>query len=113
MPTPKIEFGLGSKQRTIAPQMGRWDLRNQKFIQGNPMPLKSWGIMVFNSPRAAAEQQVRNFVNTFIQIYTVHGGKVEDKASFFFLFLLIFANLYSESSYNVRRYSQGCLHQPF
>jgi eukaryotic translation initiation factor 2C len=56
---------------------GRWDLRGQKFLLPNPEPLKSWGFVVMGG--ATNDQVVRNFINVFVQTYTGHGGKVENR----------------------------------
>ncbi|CCU74167.1 argonaute/ago1/eukaryotic translation initiation factor 2c [Blumeria hordei DH14] len=75
LPAPDVAFGAGSK---VSPgTAGRWDLRGKKFIVPNPEPLKSWGICVLAS--CCPEATVRNFLNTFIQVYTSHGGRIENK----------------------------------
>jgi len=39
--------------------------------------LKSWGFVVIGG--ATNEQVVRNFISVFVQTYTGHGGRVENK----------------------------------
>ncbi|TGZ81202.1 Piwi-domain-containing protein [Ascodesmis nigricans] len=79
LPAPKIEYGRGSKQAVMSAPNGQWDLRDKKFVDCPKTPLKSWGIMVFNSPRTITEQQIKQFVQTFIQVYSNHGGQVTNK----------------------------------
>ena len=43
---PKVQF----KGSTIEPKYGgRWDLKNRVFLEGNTIPLKSWGVCIMNS----------------------------------------------------------------
>lgn len=79
MPTPKIEYGRGSKQAVFQPREGKWDLRDKKFIALPKTPLQSWGVMVFNNPRTVSEAQVKTFIQQFIQTYSGHGGSVQAK----------------------------------
>lgn len=81
LPVPKIVYGPGSENQTFAPQGGRWDLRGKKFadwgaMSKNGMGLKSWGIMVFGSPRDIPETTVKAFVRVLIGVMVKHGGNV-------------------------------------
>jgi eukaryotic translation initiation factor 2C len=74
LPNPEVQFA--GKKLNPGTQ-GRWDLRGQKFLLPNPEPLKSWGFVILDG--ATNEQVLRNFINVFIQTYTGHGGKVENR----------------------------------
>lgn len=79
LPTPTLVYGKGSQKVKVVPEGGRWDLRGQKFTNPAPEGLACWGIMVFSTPRIVPEEQVKQFVRTFVQVYTGHGGKVTEK----------------------------------
>lgn len=85
LPTPTIEYGQGSQERTFKPQGGRWDLRGKKFFDWGPMKstggcgLKSWGVMVFDSPQRVPESVVKAFFRELIKSISVHGGQVVAK----------------------------------
>ncbi|TVY52417.1 Protein argonaute [Lachnellula cervina] len=57
---------------------GRWDLRGKKFLFANPQPLVSWGVMIVGHD-TVDEPTVRNFLNVFMQTYTSHGGKIQNR----------------------------------
>jgi eukaryotic translation initiation factor 2C len=85
LPVPTIEYGQGSQERTFRPVGGRWDLRGKKFFDWGPlqqkpgMGLKSWGVMVFESPQRLPEAVVKTFFRELIKSITVHGGQVVSK----------------------------------
>lgn len=82
LPTPTIEYGENSQERSFKPIGGRWDLRGKKFYDWGPMKqapgagLKAWGIMVFDSPQRCPEPVVKAFLRELIKIITGHGGQV-------------------------------------
>lgn len=76
MPSPEIQFGGGQKLNPGT--AGRWDLRGKKFFTVNSEPLKSWGICILDN--ACPEATARNFVNTLVQIYSGHGGRIENRS---------------------------------
>ncbi|TVY30849.1 Protein argonaute [Lachnellula hyalina] len=57
---------------------GRWDLRGKKFLFANPQPLVSWGVMIVGHD-TVDEPTVRNFLSVFMQTYTGHGGKIQNR----------------------------------
>jgi eukaryotic translation initiation factor 2C len=74
LPPPEVQY---DKAKATPGYSGRWDLRGKKFLFPNTEPLKSWGVVVVGA--CLQESDVRNFMNLFIQIYTGHGGKIENK----------------------------------
>lgn len=71
---PKVTFGAGG---AVDPRTsGRWDLKGKKFLDPHPSPLKSWGVCIIKGRGAASEEQVRNFIKTFVGVFQAHGGKV-------------------------------------
>lgn len=71
---PKIQFGGTQIDPGVS---GRWDLRNKKFVKGNPEGLKSWGVGV-QMPKAGTVDRglVDNFITSFVRAYQQHGGTV-------------------------------------
>lgn len=48
---PEIMFSLASDQTKVTAKpgiWGKWDLKGRKFLKGNTIPLKSWGVYVYN-----------------------------------------------------------------
>ncbi|KAE9369735.1 Piwi-domain-containing protein [Stipitochalara longipes BDJ] len=74
LPNPEVQFA--GKKLNPGTQ-GRWDLRGQKFLLPNTEPLKSWGFVILDG--CTNEQVLRNFINVFIQTYTGHGGRIENR----------------------------------
>lgn len=74
LPPPEVQY-TGSK--ATPGTSGRWDLRGKKFLLPNEEPLNSWGICIMQE--CAQEAPVRNFLNVFIQTYTGHGGRIQNK----------------------------------
>jgi len=71
---PKVAFANGETDPRTS---GRWDLKGKKFLNPNPVPLKSWGVCVMQSGRFPADQAaVQRFIGEFAKSYTNHGGKL-------------------------------------
>ncbi|KAI9707546.1 MAG: hypothetical protein M1836_000507 [Candelina mexicana] len=75
---PQIQFGGSTHNPGTS---GRWDLKGKKFLTGNVMPLKSWGVAVFNTNRRVSldKPQLENFIREFVKVYQGHGGVVQNK----------------------------------
>ncbi|KAK3990966.1 Piwi domain-containing protein [Cladorrhinum sp. PSN332] len=72
IPNPVIQFG----QKTLDPKMtGRWDLRGQRFVQANAVPLKSWCFVAVGG--CVDKPTIDNFVKAFKTAYQGHGGRIE------------------------------------
>ncbi|RKF74147.1 Protein argonaute [Golovinomyces cichoracearum] len=81
LPGPDILFGGAAK--ISAGTAGRWDLRGKKFHLPNPEPLKSWGVCILDG--CCSESTARNFINTLVQVYTGHGGRIENRSPVIYL----------------------------
>lgn len=79
LPAPKVQFGQGVATPGTS---GRWDLKAKKFLQPNSAPLKSWSVTVICGRRGGKPDKtaIDNFIKQFVQIYTGHGGRVENKS---------------------------------
>jgi eukaryotic translation initiation factor 2C len=88
LPTPQIQYGVGSQDAKFTPKDGRWDLRGKKFASWGPISaannggLKAWGVMVFGSPQRIPEAGVKAFFRELIKAITQHGGHVVHKVCF-------------------------------
>lgn len=78
LPAPTVKFGVGEAKPGTS---GRWDLKGKKFLQVNPVPLKSWAVCVISGRRGGKPDKttIEKFVQAFVQGYIGHGGKVENK----------------------------------
>ncbi|KAK4203517.1 Piwi domain-containing protein [Triangularia verruculosa] len=73
IPNPGISFG----NKILNPGMtGRWDLRNVKLLEPNPVPLKSWGVCITQG--CIDDAATSSFMRTWINIYKGHGGRVNN-----------------------------------
>lgn len=78
IPAPTVKFGVGDAKPGTS---GRWDLKGKKFLQTNPIPLKSWAVCVIPGRRGGKPDKtvVEEFIKAFIAGYVAHGGKVENR----------------------------------
>ena len=73
---PEVTFQNGANRPGTS---GRWDVRNKKFLTPNVKPLKSWGFCVMPSRQSADTTAVKNFVTSFVRVYSGHGGRIESR----------------------------------
>ncbi|KAI9759848.1 MAG: Histone chaperone asf1 [Chaenotheca gracillima] len=82
LPPPQIQFGSDKANPGTG---GRWDMKGRKFLLGNPVPLKHWGICIYTDPsklpnaKTVPKPVVENFLREFIKAYVGHGGRVENR----------------------------------
>ncbi|KAL1857831.1 Protein argonaute [Paecilomyces lecythidis] len=77
LPNPEVQFG---NQKLNPGTAGRWDLRGKKFLQPNKWPLTAWGVGYVSNHRHPINQtQVETFCDSFMKIYSGHGGKVANR----------------------------------
>ncbi|KAI0092008.1 argonaute-like protein [Irpex rosettiformis] len=64
LPAPMLKYGVGSKQPTITPRDGGWNMIDKKFYQ--PKAISRWGWVIYEREqrfnRATAQQAVANMV---------------------------------------------------
>lgn len=76
LPAPKIKFANVEEQ--AIPAKGKWDLKGpKKFLVGNRVPLKAWGVCIIPGRFSVDLPTAQNFVREFKKIYTGHGGRIE------------------------------------
>lgn len=76
LPPPKVLMGGNATIQERDLVQGRWRLDNKQFIHKNTVPLASWGVCIVNHKSQPNEEQVKNFIQQFVRIYTGHGGQV-------------------------------------
>lgn len=80
IPAPVVKFGQGEAKPGTS---GRWDLKGKKFLAPNSQDLKSWSVTVVPGRRGGKPDKavVEKFIQDFVKIYTMHGGKVSTVSS--------------------------------
>ncbi|KAH0537257.1 hypothetical protein FGG08_005919 [Glutinoglossum americanum] len=75
---PVIQFGGSGKAATISGTVhfGKWNIKDRKFLHSNPVPLRSWGVMIFATPQTAPRAAIIAWVNEFKRVYGTHGGDI-------------------------------------
>ncbi|THU97363.1 argonaute-like protein [Dendrothele bispora CBS 962.96] len=74
---PRLKYGQGSKQPTILPQAGSWNMLDKKFI--NPIRIDRWVIVVFESPRTVNEAKVRDMIKGYLEACNLVGVVVAER----------------------------------
>ncbi|KAI8917692.1 Piwi domain-containing protein [Powellomyces hirtus] len=64
LPTPTLSYHPNSRESTIAPREGSWNLRDKKVAQG--AVLNSWSVIVFGSEREISVYNVQKFLRELI-----------------------------------------------
>ncbi|TPX63495.1 hypothetical protein SpCBS45565_g06583 [Spizellomyces sp. 'palustris'] len=64
LPTPILSYHPTSRESSIAPREGSWNLRDKKVAQG--AILNSWAVVVFGSEREVAVYNVQKFLRELI-----------------------------------------------
>ncbi|SMR63616.1 unnamed protein product [Zymoseptoria tritici ST99CH_3D1] len=75
---PKVKYAAGDANPGTS---GRWDLKAKKFLQSNPLPLKSWAVCVISGRRGGKPDKavIEKWISEFCKGYIGLGGKVENK----------------------------------
>jgi len=60
LPTPQVIYNRSSKEPTVLPRDGAWNLRNKKAAQG--VRITNWAVVSFASPSYVTKDVVTNFV---------------------------------------------------
>ncbi|EXJ80238.1 hypothetical protein A1O1_08380 [Capronia coronata CBS 617.96] len=79
LPAPSIKFG----NKTENPgTRGRWDLKNKRFLLGNPTELVAWGVGLYPGKSMPDKAAIDKFCLDFARAYRAHGGKVANRPPF-------------------------------
>ncbi|KAK7031291.1 hypothetical protein VNI00_013545 [Paramarasmius palmivorus] len=62
---PKLMYGQGSRQPTVEPRNGQWNMMDKKFVQ--PQAINRWAIVVFDTHFGlnAARQMAKDIIHAF------------------------------------------------
>ncbi|THV08479.1 argonaute-like protein [Dendrothele bispora CBS 962.96] len=61
---PVLKYGPGSKQRTIQPSNGAWNMREKRFFQ--PAVIKNWVLVVYESEKRFGKQVAQDVIDGII-----------------------------------------------
>ncbi|KAH8830505.1 argonaute-like protein [Flagelloscypha sp. PMI_526] len=62
---PSLTYGPGSKQRTVVPQKGSWNMIGQRFYQAC-LPIKSWCVAVYERENRFRHDACRDMIEGFV-----------------------------------------------
>ncbi|KAF9270096.1 argonaute-like protein [Marasmius fiardii PR-910] len=65
LPPPMLKYGPQSKQRTIQPRNGSWNMVDKKLYQA--VTIKNWYVVIFEIQNRFGEKAVHEMVNGFIE----------------------------------------------
>ncbi|KAK0445339.1 argonaute-like protein [Desarmillaria tabescens] len=74
---PELKYGTGSKQMTVRPRDGAWNLVDKKFFR--PMPLGPWIVVIFVPQNRFRPDEVNRTISGLIQGCEAVGITVQDK----------------------------------
>ncbi|KAK0210005.1 argonaute-like protein [Desarmillaria ectypa] len=79
---PELRYGLGSKQATVRPRDGAWNLVDKKFFK--PMSLGHWIVVIFMPQNRFSQNEANRTISGLIQGCEAAGMPVPDKQPLFF-----------------------------
>ena len=62
---PTLKYGEGSRQITIAPRDGAWNMIDKKFYK--PTAIRYWGIVIYERQQRFNEQTVQEMIRSFVE----------------------------------------------
>jgi len=77
MDTPTVQYSNRSRNPTIAPREGSWNLRDRRVYSTNA--LFAWGVIVFQDERRLPSNKVKNFIRELIVTCEDTGMDIRDK----------------------------------
>ncbi|KAK0472793.1 ribonuclease H-like domain-containing protein [Armillaria novae-zelandiae] len=78
---PDLRYGQGSKQATIRPKDGAWNLVDKKFTK--PMPLGTWMVVIFLPPNRFSSNEAKETIIGLIKACETVGMQVPEKQPLF------------------------------
>ncbi|KAG6899902.1 hypothetical protein C0993_005481, partial [Termitomyces sp. T159_Od127] len=73
---PKLKYGPGSKQPTIQPRDGAWNMMDKKFFK--PADIKTWVVVSYESQRRFSPDAAREMVAGLVNACGTVGMRVRD-----------------------------------
>ncbi|KAK0445319.1 Piwi domain-containing protein [Desarmillaria tabescens] len=74
---PELRYGTGSKQLTVRPRDGAWNMVGKKFFK--PMPLGTWIVVIFVPQHRFRQDEVNRTISDLIRGCEAVGMTVQDK----------------------------------
>ncbi|KAJ7590925.1 argonaute-like protein [Mycena floridula] len=71
---PVLKYGRGSKQLTITPRDGAWNMVDKRFFK--PMEVPSWAIVIYEQQRRFPDDAVNNLIRGLVQACNDVGMKI-------------------------------------
>jgi eukaryotic translation initiation factor 2C len=78
---PELKYGQGSKQATVRPVGGAWNLVDKKFTK--PMSLGSWIVVIFVPPNRFGSNEAKETINGLVKGCEAVGMQVPEKQPLF------------------------------
>ncbi|KAJ1943853.1 hypothetical protein FBU59_002779 [Linderina macrospora] len=75
LPTPVINYGRESREATIMPSGGAWNMRD-KHVMHPGRSLDRWAVLVLANQRSVPLNQVQNFVTTLVHLCNTTGYRI-------------------------------------
>ncbi|KAJ2510035.1 hypothetical protein GGI11_005642 [Coemansia sp. RSA 2049] len=75
LPTPTITYGSRSREPSLAPSSGAWNMRD-KQVTTSGKPLDYWAVLVLANRSYMAEGRVQNFVTALVRICNQTGYRI-------------------------------------
>ncbi|KAK7450611.1 hypothetical protein VKT23_012921 [Stygiomarasmius scandens] len=74
---PKLKYGSSSKQPTLEPKGGQWNMLDKKFVK--PANIMRWAIIIFESQNRMNPRQVQGIIKDYIEACRIVGVIVHEK----------------------------------
>ncbi|KAK7450614.1 hypothetical protein VKT23_012924 [Stygiomarasmius scandens] len=74
---PKLRYGPGSKQPTLDPRKGQWNMLDKRFVK--PMDITRWVVVIFESQNRMNPGRVQGMIKDYIEACRTVGVTVHEK----------------------------------
>ncbi|KAJ7642858.1 argonaute-like protein [Mycena rosella] len=74
---PMLQYGVGSKSRTVNPARGAWNMADKKFFR--PSAIRAWVLIIFETQARFNDRTVQEMSAGFVEGCTTTGMTVEHK----------------------------------
>ncbi|KAF5364713.1 hypothetical protein D9758_005608 [Tetrapyrgos nigripes] len=71
---PTLQYGEGSKQTTVTPAFGSWNMIDKKFVK--PKDIRSWAVLVYESERRMGREPMKGVIDGFMKACRAVGATV-------------------------------------
>ncbi|KAF8627134.1 hypothetical protein AX17_006353 [Amanita inopinata Kibby_2008] len=74
---PKLQYGPGSKERSIGPRNGAWNMQDKKFYK--PVAINQWILMIYERQQRFKPEAVQKMIQDFVSACASVGMAVNEK----------------------------------